>query len=99
MAQSSTLMQEKTQPGQDHRHPILLCGCYDVVVSESPAGLGNVLHMTAARSIDIVLKWDKGIRAETNTVILLDPRCPLLVCQRLRRGAETCKHGGLFRFR
>src|SRR4029453_578360 len=55
--------------------------------------------MAAAGPIDIVPKRDKGIRAETDTVVLLDPCRALRTCQRLWRGGEAGEHGRLFRLR
>src|SRR5262249_49235615 len=59
----------------------------------------NILHMTAVGAIDIVSEWDKGIRAETDTVVLRNPCRALQTCQRLRRGGEARQHRRLFRLR
>src|SRR5437763_16294491 len=55
--------------------------------------------MTTAGAIDIVAKRNKGIRAETDAAVLLDPRRALWTCQRLRRRDEACQHSRLFRLR
>src|SRR5215475_7327227 len=52
--------------------------------------------MAAAGAIDVVPKRDKGIRAQTDAIVLLDPCRTLWTCQRFWRSSEVCQHGRLF---
>ena len=75
-------MVEQAHMREAHDHIVQVASVNHVIIANRTAGLGDVGHAGAVRTLDVVAKREERIAAQRNARLLIQPRALFFLCQR-----------------
>ena len=72
-------MVEQADPCKAHHHIVAVAGLNDIVISDTAAGLRDILHAAAERSLNVVSEGEECVGTKSNIRISIEP-CSLFLC-------------------